>query len=462
MGRPRVTPDAIADCRTDLLAFTRAMFRVRSGGEWKDNWHQRIVCDALERVVLGDLTRLIINIPPRSGKTDMAVVNWIAWCMGTFPDAEFIHASYAKRLATTNTYKTRALMTSPEFREVFPWSRLMDDSAAKDEFRTPQGGIVYATGADGTITGYGAGKMRDGFGGAIVVDDPHKAGEALSDVQRANVKDWFEMTMESRKNTPDTPIVVIMQRLHEEDLSGWLLDGGNGEDWHHVKVPARDEAGASFWPDQFPPDMLDRLERASPYTFAGQYMQDPVPRGGAMFKRDWFEVVPAAPAGCRWVRGWDLAATATDDAAFTAGALIGKGPDDLFYIADMRREQLDALGVERLVKNTATQDGRQVRGSIPQDPGAGGKAWAAAILRAVAGHTYEATPETGDKETRAMPLAAQAAAGNVKLVQGDWNKAFLDEATAFPMGRFKDQVDAAARAFNLLTGGSTYSLRGKL
>lgn len=447
-----MTPDEIADCRCGLLDFTRAMFRAQRGVAITENWHQEVIAAALERVVLGDATRLIINVPPRSGKTELAVKNFMAWSAGLFPDSEFIHASYSKRLATANTYAVRAMMQSQEYREVFPWVSINDDSRAKDEFRTSQGGIIYATGSEGTITGYGAGKMRDGFGGAIVIDDPHKAGEATSEVQRQNVIDWFQMTMESRKNRPDTPIIVIMQRLHEEDLTGWLLAGGNGEEWEHVVIPAMDEAGKSFWPAQFPPEMLAQKEQASRYVFAGQYMQDPVPRGGGMFKRDWFEIVPAVPANCTWVRAWDFAASEGTDSDWTAGCLMGRSPGGEFIIADMARMRGTPAKVERLLLNTARQDGHGVRGSIPQDPGQAGKAQVAYMIRQLAGFRYAATPETGDKETRAEPLASQAEVGNVKLVQGDWNKAFLDEITAFPVAKHDDQVDAASRAFNELVG----------
>jgi len=210
-----MTPEQIADCRSDLLTFTKAMFKARKGMALKENWHQAAICNALERVVLGKSKRLIINVPPRSGKTEIAVINFIAWCMGNWPDCEFIHASYSKRLATNNTFNARAVMKHEAFGEIFGPPQMRTDSNAKDEFRTEQGGVVYATGNDGTITGYGAGKMRASFGGAILIDDPHKAGEANSTVMRQNVIDWFSTTMESRKNSPETPIVIIMQRqLH--------------------------------------------------------------------------------------------------------------------------------------------------------------------------------------------------------------------------------------------------------
>jgi len=271
------------------------MFQARRGVPMLDNWHQRRICQALEQVLLGRISRLLINVPPRSGKTETAVKSFIGWGMGIFPDSEFIHASYSKRLATSNTYEVRAMMQNEVYREVFPWTALQDDSKARDEFRTAHGGVVYATGADGTITGYGAGKMRQGFGGAIIIDDPHKAGDANSSVMRANVINWYQQTMESRLNKRADPIIIIMQRLHEDDLSGWLLGGGSGEAWHHINIPARNEDGTSFWPEQVPDEMLDRLEASSPYVFAGQYMQRPSPLGGGIFRDEWWRYLEVAP-----------------------------------------------------------------------------------------------------------------------------------------------------------------------
>lgn len=290
-----LTVDQIADNRSDLLTFVKTMFKARKGINLVDNWHQDAICNALERVVLGKCNRLIINIPPRSGKTEIAVINFIAWCMGNFPDSEFIHASYSKRLATNNAYNVRAIMQHEMFKDIFDHTEIKKDSSAKDEFRTSQGGIVYATGAEGTITGYGAGKMRDTFGGAIIIDDPHKAGEANSDTMRGNVIDWFTTTMESRKNGPDTPIIIIMQRLHEADLSGYLLDGGNGEEWEHLNISAEPEEGVSFWPEQFPIEDLHRKNAANAYVYAGQYLQRPAPIGGGIFKDHWWKFYDSLP-----------------------------------------------------------------------------------------------------------------------------------------------------------------------
>ena len=224
--------------RTDFYFFTRYMFKERRGYNWLKASHHQTICDALTRVFDGECKRLIVNIPPRYSKTEIAVINFMAWALGKAPDAEFIHTSYSGRLAANNARQARELVQSDQYRHIFPETQLRKDSSARDEWRTTAGGCVYAVGAGGTITGYGAGKHRPGFGGCILIDDPHKADEARSDVMRNNVLEWFQNTLESRKNSPDTPIILIMQRLHEEDLAGWLLAGGNGEVWEHICLPA--------------------------------------------------------------------------------------------------------------------------------------------------------------------------------------------------------------------------------
>jgi len=150
---------------SSLLDFTCELFRLNKKSQFILNWHHKKICEALEKVFLGETKRLIINISPRYSKTEIAVVNFMAWALSIYPDCEFIHASYSKRLATNNAYNCRALVQSVEYQKLFPNVILKDDSKAKDEWRTSAGGIVYATGAGGTITGYGAGKMRSGFGG---------------------------------------------------------------------------------------------------------------------------------------------------------------------------------------------------------------------------------------------------------------------------------------------------------
>jgi predicted phage terminase large subunit-like protein len=437
----------------DLFWFTRWMFVNRRGYTWQQANHHKTVCDALMRVFRGECKRLIINIPPRYSKTEI-VKNFVGWSLGHYPDCEFIYTSYSGRLAAASSWDVRGLVQEPEYQAIFPGVQLRDDSKAKDEWRTSVGGIVYAVGSEGTITGYGAGKLRPGFGGALLIDDPHKADEARSDVMRQNVIDWFQNTFESRKNSPDTPIILIMQRLHESDLAGWLLNGGNGEKWEHVCLPALQDDCTALWPEKHSVEELRRMEAASPYTFAGQYQQRPAPAEGGLFKPDRVEIIDALPAGAHsFVRGWDLASTTDGD--WTAGPHIGKLADGRYVIADMVRVREGPDQRDATMKATASRDGVATRISIPQDPGQAGKTQVAYLTKMLQGYRVTSSPESGDKVTRAEPFAAQVNVGNVVMVRGAWNSALIDEMRMFPNGAFDDQIDGCSRAFSELIAKRT-------
>jgi predicted phage terminase large subunit-like protein len=435
--------------REDLYTFSRWMFARRRGYQWIRSNHHKIICDALMRVFNGECKRLIINVPPRYSKTELAVVNFVAWAMGKVPDSEFIHASYSAQLAANNSAQIRSMVQHEDYQRIFPDCTL--DSDARSHWTTTNGGVMYAAGAGGTITGFGAGKHRDGFGGCVLIDDPHKADEARSDVIRENVIDWFQNTLESRRNSPDTPIVLIMQRLHERDLAGWLLNGGNGEEWDHVCLPAIQEDGTALWEDKHKIEDLRRMEQAAPYVFAGQYMQSPAPAEGGLFKPDQLQVIDALPAQqITWVRGWDLASTTTGD--YTAGVKLGKLPDGRFIIANVVRIRVGPDERDAAITNTAAVDGFNVKISIPQDPGQAGKTQVLYLTRALSGYRVTSSPESGDKVTRAEPVAAQVNIGNVMMLRGEWNEQLKDEMRMFPNGANDDQVDGLSRAFSELIG----------
>lgn len=436
---------SIGWAREDLYDFSRLMFLRRKNFIWQRARHHKIICDALMRVYRGECKRLIINVPPRYSKTELAVVNFIAWALGKVPDAEFIHTSYSSPLAVNNSTAVRGIVQHEAYREIFPDVELASD--AQYHWKTTAGGVMYATGTGGTITGFGAGKHREGFGGAIIIDDPHKADEANSDVIRKGVIEWFQNTLESRKNSPDTPIIVIMQRLHEKDLAGWLLAGGNGEVWENVCLPVWNEDGTPLWPEKHDADTLRRMEKAAPYVFAGQYRQRPAPPAGGVIKPDMMAVVDAIPGGAvEWCRGWDLAASSKGD--FTAGAKVGRLSDGRYIIAHMVREQFETDQRDALIKATAVTDGPVLRQSLPQDPGQAGKSQVLAFAKLLTGHNAHFSLESGDKLTRATPLASQINAGNVLMLRGPWNDAFTEECKLFPNGSYDDQIDAAARGFN--------------
>lgn len=452
-----MTPDeefaAIQMARADLYFFARWMFLKRRKYKWTRGPQHKIICDALMRVFRGECKRLIVNVPPRYSKTELAVVDFISWALGHVPDAEFIHTTYAAQLALNNSEHTRDMIRHDAYQEIFPGTKLA--SEGKGHWKTTEGGVMYSTGAGGTITGFGAGKHRPGFGGAIIIDDPHKPDEVKSDVMRQNVLDWFQNTLESRKNSPDTPIILIMQRLHENDLAGFLLGGGNGEDWEHVCLSAITDDGEALWPEKHDIDTLRRMERASPYVFAGQYRQRPAPPEGGVIKPDNITIVDAIPVAengkplvIKWVRGWDLASTTDGD--FTAGGKLGLLPDGRLIIADMVRDRVGPDHRDALMLNTAIADTRLVRVSIPQDPGQAGKTQVLYLTRKLQGFVVHTSPESGDKVTRAEPFAAQVNVGNVMMLRAPWNKELVDEMRLFPNGNFDDQIDSLSRAYSEL------------
>ena len=437
-----LSPTEIADIRTDLLSFARHMFKARRGTDMLEAPFHAAICAALERVVIGQSNRLIINIPPRSGKTEIAVKAFMAWCMGNFPDSEFIHASYSKELATANTWETRAIMQHEAFAEIFGAPALRTDSNAKDHFRTEQGGVVYSSGSDGTITGFGAGKMRDTFGGAIIIDDPHKAGEATSPTKRQGVISWFQVTMESRKNTVETPIILIMQRLHEEDLAGWLLAGGNGEQWDHVCIPALDADGASFWPHRFPVDDLQRKERSNSYVFAGQYMQRPAPVGGGILKDEWWRYYTEPPAlEYRTIYADTAQKTGTQN-DYSVIQCWGKSRGGQAVLLDQIRGKWEAP--ELLVQARAFWAKHKpvpapLRAFKVEDKVSG-----TGLIQTLKreGIPMLAIQRDRDKVTRAYDAAPMIESGNVLLPRdAPWLSDLLAEATTFPNGAHDDQLD---------------------
>lgn len=339
---------AVHMARADLYFFARWMFLQRKGFKWMRAAHHKIICDALMRVFRGEVKRLIINIPPRYSKTEL-VLNWIAWALGRVPDSEFILTSYASGLATNNAWVARELVLHEAYREIFPGTILRADKAAMHEWRTSAGGIVYAAGAGGTITGYGAGKHRPGFGGAIIIDDPHKPDEATSDTIRQGVIDWFQNTLESRKNDPtNTPIVCIMQRLHESDLAGWLKAGGNGEQWEVISLPAlSDDERTALWPEKHSVEQLLKMKAANPYVFSGQYQQRPSPLGGGIIKGAWFKRYRQLPRLAYRKIFADTAQKTKEHNDYSVFECWGKGEDGNAYLIDLIRGKWEAPELKR-------------------------------------------------------------------------------------------------------------------
>lgn len=277
----------LADC----LNFTRYFFR-HTGGMGRRfvvGRHHRLICDRLNDVLAGRVRRLIINIAPRYGKTELAVKSFIAMGLALNPAAKFIHLSYSEELALDNSMGVKEIVKSPEYTRLFGVEAGVRTDTKRRWDTFPGAGGVYATSSLGQVTGFGAGSTvpGGGFGGAIVIDDPIKPDNALSDNAREQVNRHFETTIRNRVNSRDTPIVIIMQRLHERDLCGYLTAIEPGE-WEVLSLPClyTDEAGElqSLWPFKHTVAELRRIEAANQYVFDTQYMQNPRPLEGLMYE----------------------------------------------------------------------------------------------------------------------------------------------------------------------------------
>lgn len=273
-----------------LLLFTQNFYLERTGRRFDlsdppgRTSHYIEICQALTKVLRGETRRLIINVPPRYGKTEL-VIQFVAWALAIYPDSNFLYVSYSHTLAKKQTQTIRSIIQLPMYKHFFDVS-LKDDASAKDNFETTKGGSVYAAGAGGSITGRGAGiKGCPRFGGCIVIDDIHKPDEVTSDTVRQGINEWYYNTLQSRVNSPDTPIIFIGQRLHEDDLVTLLM---KDEEWERVVIKAIDEAGNPLHPEMHTLEALKKMQAESPYVFAAQYQQDPQPAGGGIFKPEWF------------------------------------------------------------------------------------------------------------------------------------------------------------------------------
>lgn len=456
-----------------LKRFIRAMWPLIEPTQplvW--GWHLDAICEHLEAVSRREVLKLLINVPPRYLKSTCVNVGWPAWEWLTRPEERYLSASYAAELAVRDAVKTRRLMQSEGggagtllqrvgYRGVL---RLLDmewdfvgDQNVKSRYENSRTGHRIATGIGGGATGEG--------GSRVIVDDPHKLDEWASETKRKEAVEFVTETVPSRLNTTDAATVVIMQRVHEADVSGVLIEQG---DWTHLCLPAlyepshpflwpddpRTEAGEPLLPGRHSAEYLDaRREAIGPRKFAGQYAQNPIPLEGAMFQRDWFEVVGAAPNGLTTVRYWDLAGSTDGD--WTSGAKVGyhRG-EGCYYVLDVTRKRRTPGGVRKLVSSIAQQDSKAVPVWIEQDPGQAGKdqIQSYASMPELNGFTVKGNPPTGSKIVRAEPVSARAELGQVKLVRGEWNAAFLDEADVFPLGEHDDQIDAVSGAFSILSG----------
>ncbi len=453
--------------RRSFIDFYRMAWPIMDPEPFIDGRHIRVICYHLQRAARRDIQQLVITIPPRYSKSLMCSVAFPAWVWTWWPSAKFISASYGQQLATRDALASRRLIESPWYQERWPEVRFMSDQNMKTHYQTTAGGVRFVGSPGAGVTGHGS--------DFNIFDDPHDITASESDLNRDEARRfWFE-TMSGRFNNPMRGVsLVIQQRVNTKDVAGECIRRG----YYHVVLPARFERdhpqrhefdwrtreGEPLWPEKFDETVLTRLWStlggADGFAVAGQQQQRPQPREGGLFKRHWFKLMEGLPSGVIWVRAWDLASTeqtGSEDPDWTVGVKIGFHPPTKRYIVgNVVRDRLDPGGVDQMILNTATLDGRNVVIFLPQDPGAAGKSDVHAKVKNLPGYVVKTSPMTGSKATRATPLASQASVGNVWLYRADWNEDFLAEVCSFPTGSHDDQLDAVACGFNLFidsTGG---------
>lgn len=238
------------ECIEDGIYFSRYFFKQRTGGKMIIAPHHELIQRTLDRVISGEITRLIINIPPGYTKTELATINMMARGIAINPRSRFLHVSFSHKLALLNSSTSRLLIKSRAYQNMWPMA-LRNDADSKEMWWNEYNGGVYASSSNGQITGFRAGHMEPGWQGALIIDDPLKPDDANSELLRNGVNTNYNETLASRLAIQATPVIVIMQRIHYHDLSGYLLRGGSGEKWYHLNLPVLIDNSHSYW-DVYP------------------------------------------------------------------------------------------------------------------------------------------------------------------------------------------------------------------
>lgn len=447
-----------AGLRQRLSAFVQKTFTTLEPGKpYAHNWHLDHLAWQLARVERGEIRRLIINVPPRSGKSITVSVAFTAWLLGRDPTKRVIAVSYAEDLARKLSLDTRRVMQSEWFTELFPACELVRGRQRTMELTTTQQGGRFAAGVGGSVLGRGA--------DLIVIDDPIKALDALSEAERRRVNEFYDNTLLTRLNDKQTgAIVLVMQRLHQSDLVGYVRARG---DWEVVSLPAiavddtthrisddpdrvhvrrRDDL---LHPEREPRAVLDEVRRGQgSMTFAAQYQQEPMPPGGNVIQRAWLRFYDEAPPEFdRLIASWDTASTLAKTSDWSVGTVWGAVGQE-FYLLDVLRDRLEAPALQHAIINLSAD--WQVGLTLIENTELG---------RALAQHLFSSgrlRPKLNtvqrDKLARLLAVSARFEAGQVLLPrEAPWLATYMSELLAFPNGDHDDQVDSTSQALRHLT-----------
>ena len=451
--------------RRDFMKFLhRSFLWLNPGATFLPNWHIRAIAYQLERVRRGEITRLIINLPPRNLKSITVSVAFPAFLLGLDPRRKIIAIRYGDELSAKHASDFRSVVNSPWYGRAFPQMRVARNT--EGELTTTKRGFRKATSVGGTLTGLG--------GDLIIIDDPQKPVDAQSDTRRNSVNQWVTNTMMSRLDNKQTSaIIVVMQRVHLEDLSGFLSN--SSDDWTVLSLPAiaeEDESvpigpnelhdrklGDALHPAHESIETLRKLQQTlGPDIFAAQYQQSPVPAGGAMIKRAWlkyYDEIPADIPYSRIIQSWDTAAKdgAQNDWSVCTTWLVA---DDNYYLLDLVRDRFEYP----LLRGTAIELAKRFKpDEILIEDASTGTALAQE-LRDEANCYVNPIKIDHDKVGRLYVQQGKFAAGRVWFPK---NAPFLPELEAelltFPQSRHDDQVDSISQALAYDGDGYDTSLK---
>lgn len=441
-------------CEKDFMFFMRYIYKENNNRNFIPADHLKKIAELVKDIIEGKVSRAIINIPPRYGKTETLVKGLMSYGLALNNASKFIHLSYSDDLALDNSSQTKEYVQSEAFQKF--WSMtLKKDAQGKKKWFNEFGGGVYATSTGGQITGFGAGVAgSDTFSGAIIIDDPLKPDDALSEVKRKAVNARYNNTIRSRVNdlTTDnkqfkTPIIVIMQRLHEEDLSGYLIDGGSGEDWFNLCLPALDKNNNPLWEDKHTFEELEQIRQADKYTFAGQYMQKPAPEEGLEWKKDWFEIVNKSELPQINFNMYIDGAYTKNNSNDPTGLQVGCSYKNDYYILSSIDKYLEMPELIKFIPEYIKSLGVRIR-MVKIEPKASGKSIKQILKQQTKLNVSEIKTDfvSMSKIERARSASPYIESGRVKLIKGSWNENFLNQVSMFPNAKHDEHVDLTSYA----------------
>ena len=433
------------------------------------NDHHDKIIKFLEDVHAGKLTYGIINIPPRYSKTELVIKLFSVWSYAKNPACEFIHLSYADLLALDNSDSIREMIKGEAFAVLFPGIKIKPNKDSKKAWETSANGSFYATAAGGAVTGFGAGKIEEvdekgkfKFSGAILIDDPLKPDDARSEAKRSAVNKRWDETIKNRRNGSRTPVIVVMQRLHQEDFCA-ILEQDEEFEWTKLCLPALDKDGKALWPKKHTVKQLKAMKSKNSYVFAGQYQQTPTPEGGGVFKTKWWRYYTKIPPKIKYIiiigDTAQKAKTVHDFSVFMAWGLS----ENKIYALDMIRGKWEAPELE--VRCCAFWD--KWKGFKPkarclyiEDKVSG--TGLIQRIRKKAHCPVKPIKRNTDKVTRAYDAAPHVESGYVLLpMTAPWLSDFLSELGAFTAAmthKHDDICDVFFDATDIMLSGKTTSM----